>query len=230
MVIDNILKLLDFDTPTVANGVELLEIRDPCVGYTGPDVRALMPDMGPRVGIAVTARMDTTTAGTDRPASLFDDWLRLIQKAYREVGGERLPVFAVIESVGPRPRTTVTIGDVMGTQMKLAGAAAFLTNGSIRDIEGVRGVPLPTWAAGLSPMHGRIRWLDINSPVVIDGMTVCPGDIVHADVNGAIVIPPSVADRAYEKALAVRQREAETFALLNRPGMTIEEYMKIRGV
>ena len=47
-------KLIEFDTPTVANGLEMLGVCDPTVGYTGPDVRALMPEMGVRVGIAVT--------------------------------------------------------------------------------------------------------------------------------------------------------------------------------
>ena len=135
------------------------------------------------------------------------------------------PVFAVMESVGPRVRHTVTIGDGMGTMMKLAGAVAFLTNGCIRDLEGVRAVPLPCWAAGLTPMHGRLRWLDIGSPVVIDGMTVRPGDIIHADVNGAIVIPPRVADQVYEKAVAVREFEQKLFARLRAPGMTIEKYL-----
>ena len=219
---EKILKLLEFDTPTVANGLEKLEVQDPSAGYTGPDVRALMPDMGPRIGVVVTARMDTTTAGTDRPASMFLDWLRMIHKATQ---GAQWPVFAVMESVGPRVRHTVTIGDGMGTMMKLAGAVAFLTNGCIRDLEGVRAVPLPCWAAGLTPMHGRLRWLDIGSPVMIDGMTVRPGDIIHADVNGAIVIPPRVADQVYEKVVAVREFEQKLFARLRAPGMTIERYL-----
>jgi len=245
---EKILKLLEFDTPTVANGLEKLEVQDPSAGYTGPDVRALMPDMGPRIGVVVTARMDTTTAGTDRPASMFHDWLRMIHKATQgdffapwagrtaglkagrlarpmEQKNCQWPVFAVMESVGPRVRHTVTIGDGMGTMMKLAGAVAFLTNGCIRDLEGVRAVPLPCWAAGLTPMHGRLRWLDIGSPVVIDGMTVRPGDIIHADVNGAIVIPPRVADQVYEKAVAVREFEQKLFARLRAPGMTIEKYL-----
>src|SRR5439155_18303716 len=102
MNIANILKLRDFDTPTVANGVELLRMRDPSGGYTGPDVRALMPDLGVRVGMAVTARMDTTSPGVDNPPSLFRDWLQLMSEA--AMSG--LPVFAVMESVGPRPRHT----------------------------------------------------------------------------------------------------------------------------
>ena len=223
MNIEKIKKLIEFDTPTVANGLEMLEVGDPSAGYTGPDVRALMPELGPKVGVAVTARMDTTSPGTDNPGGLFTDWLRLIQEAARGDGNQSIPVFAIIESVGPRPRYTVTIGDGMGTKMKLAGAEAFLTNGCIRDIEGVRQVPLPCWGAGLSPMHGRIRWLDVNSPVIIDGMTVTPGDFIHADVNGSIVIPSQVADQVYDKAMAVSQREEAMFDELRQSGLTLDE-------
>lgn len=214
--------LTEFDTPTVANGLELLGTRDPSIGYCGPDVRALMPDMGVRVGIAVTARMDTTSAGMDNPRSLFKDWIRLMHEA---AGKDGLPIIAVIESVGPRPRYTVTIGDGMGTIMRMAGAVGYVTNGSIRDIEGVRGVPLPCWAAGLSPMHGRIRWLDVGSPVMVDGVTVNPGDIIHADANGVLAIPRADADKVYEQAMKVRAKEAALFTRLGTPGMTIDRWL-----
>src|SRR5438034_558427 len=121
MNLDNVRKLIEFDTPTVANGLELLGVRDATVGYTGPNVRALMPELGARVGIAVTARMDTTTAGkgdTSHP-KLFYDWLRHIVSLSGAGTGasEPVPIFAVIESVGTKPLHTVTIGDGMGTQM-----------------------------------------------------------------------------------------------------------------
>jgi 4-hydroxy-4-methyl-2-oxoglutarate aldolase len=218
-----ITKLIEFDTPTVANGLELLDALDPTVGYTGPDVCALMPEMGGRVGVAVTARMDTTTAGVDRPPSLFKDWVYLMVQTARVSGGI-LPVFAVMESVGPRARHTVTIGDGMGRGMRLAGCIGFVTNGCIRDLEGVRALGLPCWAAGLSPMHGRLRWLDVGSPVVIDGMTVRTGDIIHADLNGALCIPREIADQVYDKAVAVRQREAGLFAKWDKPGVTLDDY------
>ncbi|MBX7214084.1 MAG: hypothetical protein K1X39_08755 [Thermoflexales bacterium] len=221
MNIEAIRRLVEFDSPTVANGLEMLHPGDPTVGYTGPDVRALMPELGARVGIAVTARMDTTTAGTDNPPSLFKAWVAAMGEAART----GLPVFAVMESVGPRPRYTVTIGDGMGSIMRLAGATAFLTNGSIRDIEGVRGLGLACWGAGMSPMHGKLRWLDVGSPVVIDGMTVRSGDILHADVNGALVIPPGLADQVLERALAVRAREAELFAHWRAPDYTLAKYL-----
>ena len=224
MNIQNVKRLVEFDSPTVANGLEMLNAIDPSAGYTGPDIRALMPELGARVGIAVTARMDTTSPGTDNPPSLFEMWVRLIKEISHSYGTESMPVFAVIESVGPRPRYTVTIGDGMGTIMKMAGATAFLTNGCIRDLEGVRAIPLACWAAGLSPMHGKIRWLDINSPVVIDGVTIKTGDVIHADINGALMIPAMSADQVLDKALLVRQKESALFAKLGQPGMSIEKH------
>ncbi len=221
MNIENIKKLIEFDTPTVANGVELMGIRDPATGYTGPDVRALMPEMGVRVGVAVTARMDTTSAGTDDPPSLFKDWLRLMRDAAK--GG--MPVFALIEAVGPRSRYTVSLGDGMAILMRLAGAVGFMTDGGMRDLEGVREVGLACWAAGLSPMHGRLRWLDLNTTVIIDGMTVRPGDVIHADVNGSVVIPREVADQAYDRAMEVRKKEQGLFARWRAPGFTLDEYL-----
>ncbi|MER3404871.1 MAG: hypothetical protein C4289_06655 [Chloroflexota bacterium] len=86
-------------------------------------------------------------------------------------------------------------------------------------------MPLPCWAVGLSPMHGRIRWLELNCPVVIDSMTVRPGDIIYADVNGALVIPAEVADQVYDKAREVREREQAMFARLREPGMTLEKWL-----
>jgi 4-hydroxy-4-methyl-2-oxoglutarate aldolase len=221
MDIAKVVKLSEFDTPTVANAVEMLEARDPSAGYAGPDVKALTPELGARVGIAVTARMDTTSPGVDNPGSIFNDMLRAIQAVAKSNGGEPVPVMAVIESVGPRPRYTVTIGDIMATMLKMAGAVAHVTNGSIRDIEGVRAVGLPCWGAGLAPMHGRIRWLDVNSPVVIDGVTINPGDVVHADVNGVIVIPPGIADQVYEKVLVVQDRERKVLARFREEGLKL---------
>ena len=225
MNVSKIKKLVEIDTPTVANGLELLGFQDPTAGYTGPDVRSLMPELGTRVGIAVTARMDTTTPGTHNLANLQANWYKAMQEASRGDQSETLPVFAVVESVGPRPNFTVTIGDMMATQMVMAGAVGYITNGCIRDIEGVRNVPLPCWGAGLSPMHGRMHWLDVNSTVIIDGMTVRPGDFIHADVNGAIVIPHELADQAYDKAMEIRDREAATFARLHEPGMTLDKFL-----
>ena len=74
-------------------------------------------------------------------------------------------------------------------------------------------------------MHGEIRWLDVGFTVVVDGMTVRPGDALHADENGTIAIPAEVAGQAYDKAVAGNQRESAMLAKLRAPGMTIEKHL-----
>ena len=76
-------------------------------------------------------------------------------------------------------------------------------------------------------MHGEMRWLDVGSTVVIDGMTVRPGDVLHADENGVITIPASVVDEVFDKAVAVQERESAFHAKLRAPGMTIEKHLGI---
>jgi len=221
---DKITRLTEFDTPTVSNGLGKLDIKDKSYGYTGPEVRYLTPEFGIKVGVAVTARLDTTSPGNEpNVGNQFFEWLQTMLDISK--GASPLPVFAVIESVGLRPKYTVTIGDIMATQMMNAGAVGCLTNGSVRDVEGLRGVPMPCWGAGLSPMHGQMRWLDINGPVVVDGMTVNFGDIIHADENGAIVLPAQFADQVYDKAVMVVDEEKAKLAAMNVAGWTIEEHL-----
>ncbi|MBV7335814.1 RraA family protein [Chloroflexi bacterium TSY] len=217
MNIEQLLQLKEFSTTTIATAISMLNLRDPAAGFTGPDTRALMPDLGPQIGVAVTARLDTTTGGTEMPETRFYEWLLHIREVSHSFGAEQIPVFVVVEAVGQRPRNTV-LGHVMAELMKLAGAVALLTNGSVRDIEGLREVPLACWAAGLAPMHGTMRWLDFDLPVVVDGMTVRPGDFVHADVNGATVMPVSAVGQVYEQAIAVKERDRGFYAKMAEPG------------
>ncbi|HHW09775.1 MAG TPA: RraA family protein [Firmicutes bacterium] len=220
-------ELSRYDTPTVANAAALLQRRDPSLGFAGPDVRALTPEFGIRVGVAVTARLDTTSAGMDEPPDLFPEWLRLIAKAGAQ---GTIPVIGVIEAVGPRPRHTVTIGDCMGTLMRLAGAVGMVTNGCIRDIAGVRKVPMACWGCGFTPMHAALRWSGLNETVYIDGMPVKPGDIIHADENGVIVLPPEDLADICAKVPEVVNKERQLFEAVKKGGMTIEDYLRSIGL
>ncbi len=210
-------QLAEFRTTTVATAINKMLLRDPASGFTGPDTRVLMPDLGTRVGIAITARLDTTTGGHDTPENEFAQWLDAGRELANSFSGGTVPLFAVIESAGQRPRNTV-IGPMIAAQMKLVGVEALLTDGCVRDLDGLRSIRMACWAAGLAPMHGTIRWLEFNMPVVVDGMTVRPGDLVHADVNGAVVMPAEVADKVYEQALVVKERDRSFYAKLAQTG------------
>src|SRR5215470_926341 len=50
-------RLKQFDTPTIANTIELFEVRPRTAGYMDGRVRACFPEMAPVVGYAATATM-----------------------------------------------------------------------------------------------------------------------------------------------------------------------------
>jgi regulator of RNase E activity RraA len=50
----------------------------------------------------------------------------------------------------------------------------------------------PVIAGSVGPSHGFVHVREIGSAVTVFGLTVRPGDLIHADRHGALVIPPEV--------------------------------------
>lgn len=218
-------ELANYPTPLIANALDKAGLAQPAADCVGPDIRTVEPRPAGAtscVGVAVTARMDTSP-GEHGPINRFAEWARAIAEI-----AENVPVFAVIEAVGPDPRRVVTMGDTWATVIRKTDVAGFLTNGSVRDRAGIRRAGLPCWAAGATAMHGspgRVRWLDVGGAVTIDGMLVNSGDIIHADENGAIVMRPQSVDAIGPHARAIAEKERETFARLGAEDMTLELFL-----
>lgn len=86
-------------------------------------------------------------------------------------------------------------GDLLVQRLKTVGAAGLVTDGCVRDIEALRGVGLPVFAAGINSTSFRSHHVavDINVPVACGGILVRPGDYVIGDSEGVVVIPNELA-------------------------------------
>ena len=58
------------------------------------------------------------------------------------------------------------------------------------------------------PSHAWVRVEEFNVPVEVHGMHVEPGDLIHADQHGAVVIPIDVADQVPQAAADIAAKEA----------------------
>ncbi len=114
-------------------------------------------------------------------------------------------------------------GDRICGMMKNAGAAAFVTDGPMRDLPGLRAAGLPAWCAGLNPASpvssgpGRI-----GLPTRIGGRVVETGDMVVADQDGVVVVPFEKIDEVIERLAAVRKLETELDAEVAK-GLSVGE-------
>jgi regulator of RNase E activity RraA len=64
--------------------------------------------------------------------------------------------------------------------------------------------------------------------VTLEGLAVQPGDLLHGDVNGVLVIPDSIADRVVEAVARVRAAEREVLEFVQEPGLTVEKLRKFQ--
>ncbi|MCL4747428.1 MAG: hypothetical protein KJZ83_18735 [Burkholderiaceae bacterium] len=94
-------------------------------------------------------------------------------------------------------------GDVLLGMARNAGIVALVTDGMVRDIDGLNAVGIPVFARGLSPNSPQKDGPgEIGVPVTLGGMIVNPGDIVLGDQDGVVVV---ARDRAVAVAAALEE-------------------------
>jgi regulator of RNase E activity RraA len=90
--------------------------------------------------------------------------------------------------------------------LKARGVAAFLADGSIRDVSEIREDGLPVFARGIALQMGPIPGAgEVNVPIAFGGVVVNPGDIIVADEDGIAVVPPHMAHEVLAAAHALHE-------------------------
>jgi 4-hydroxy-4-methyl-2-oxoglutarate aldolase len=122
-------------------------------------------------------------------------------------------------------RTSVA-GDLLLGMMKNRGVVAFVTDGYVRDVVGIRAVGLPCYAAGVTPNSpARNGPGSVGLPVVVGGVAVGPGDIVIGDEDGVVVVSFARIDQTIERLAAVRAAEAALEARV-KAGLGVPDFIR----
>ena len=216
---EGIRALTRWDTPTICNGLELVEPDSRLSGYTersmvlacaGP-VRA---SGGPRAvcGRARTARIrsrDASPYAADARSTLKADW-------YDHVADGGQGCIVVVEDLDEEPLGAFW-GEVHTALHRALGAAGAVTNGVVRDLDDLD----PDFflvGSRVTPSHAHVHWVDFGRGATVFGMTVADGDIVHADRHGAVRVPEHAVESLPEAIAAVQAREARVLALVREGG------------
>lgn len=98
---------------------------------------------------------------------------------------------------------TGTFADILSARMKYVGAVATVVDGAVRDSPFIRQVGLPTFVRGVhaSGFERGLTSFDFNMPIQCGGVLVMPDDLILADDEGVVVIPPDYAERVAEMGL-----------------------------
>lgn len=198
--VEQLEELRAMDSPTVANAIEAFKVRDDTQGFMGMDVRCLTPEFGVMLGYAVTATADSMAPGRSRDR-------RGHMRLFEAIAASPKPAVLVVHDVGPSRSHACFLGDVIASLSRRLGAIGIVTDGGVRDLDGVRPLGFHVFAAGLVVAHGTFNIIDVGVPVELSGARVQPGDLIHGDPSGVTTVPLEVADRVYEQCQKVRERE-----------------------
>ncbi|MDU8929181.1 RraA family protein [Alisedimentitalea sp. MJ-SS2] len=120
-------------------------------------------------------------------------------------------------------------GDRLIGMMKNNGAAGFVTDGPVRDYDGIVPVGLPVWCSGLTPASPNMTGPgSIGFPVQIGGQEVETGDMIVADQDGVVVVSYERLDEAIQNLERIKEMEqtldAEVAGGLKVP-VWVEEFL-----
>ena len=105
---------------------------------------------------------------------------------------------------------TGCLGAMLMTSIHAKGTRGLVVDGCIRDLPEARDLGLPLFLRGATPHnagHFEMYPWDYNVPITCGGILIMPGDIIVADDDGVVVVPPKVAPQVIEYCLAREGRE-----------------------
>lgn len=206
-----------FDTPTICNALERVAPQRTGYGYTTRPLVCVRPELPPIVGYARTA-----TIRAIQPSPRDDASDREVRLAYYEsVAAAPHPTITVIEDLDPLPGVGAWWGEVQTHLHRGLGSLGVVTNGSVRDLDELAD-GFQVLAGHVGPSHAFVHAVAWGIPVSVHGMRVRPGDLVHADRHGAVVIPEDVAASLPEAAAAIGRAESVLIEASKKPDFDFE--------
>lgn len=168
--------------------------------------RPLRPGLPRLVGPAFTLRFVPAREDLATPASWGSP--RSTRAAIEEMPEGCI---AVVDAMGVTDAGI--FGDILCARMKMRNVKALVTDGVVRDVNGVLETELPVWCQGSAapPSVAGLTFVNWQEPIGCGGVAVYPGDAVVVDDDGAALIPAALIDEVV--GAAAQQEHLENWIM-----------------
>ncbi len=213
--------LKSVDTPTICNAIEVAQGQRGFNGFTRGTMLASDAD-GVMVGHARTARIRAVAPPTEAA-----DVIKARRMAYYKYMSEGpRPAVCVVQDLDVPGAIGAYWGEVNTNIHKAFDIAGTLTDGVMRDLGDVaKGYPVV--AGSIGPSHGYVHVVDYDAPVRVFGLDIQPGDLVHADRHGAVVIPDDVVSSLSAAIKTLTMSEDIIFSTVKGKKISFDEFQTV---
>ena len=215
---------MEVDTPTVCNALELVMGRRTASGFTTRPVVPMDPGLPPMVGYAATAKLRASAPSEEDAHEVLGrrlDYYRMVGDA-----AARQPTIVVIEDTDNPAGVGAFWGEVNVAIHLGLGAKGVLTNGSMRDLGDVD-EGFQVLAGTIGPSHAHVHITDLAVPVTVLGLEIAPGDLIHADRHGGVVIRPEHTQQLPEAIDDVKRREIPILEAARSEGFDLPTLLRL---
>lgn len=112
-------------------------------------------------------------------------------------------------------------GELTSLAAKQRGCVGVVVDGAVANLAEIAGHGLPTFARGVAALGGRrlAQGGGVNVPVQCGGVAVHPGDLVLADDDGIVIVPPPRLDDVLALARPLVERVPLARAWIEHGGL-----------
>jgi len=207
----DLLELKRWNTPTIYNGWEQITKQDSAhEGFNLEPVTDYMPNMGPMIGYAVTVVIQP--GNPEHRLKNPDAWSQ-----YRSyVASVPGPKIVVVQDLDKPHIYGAFWGEVNSNTHKALGCVGSITDGAIRDLDEMNNAGFKALARGLCVGHANsypVRW---NCEAEVFGRKIKPGQLIHADKHGFLVVPEEDQENLLEAARFMDSSECKSLIPASR--------------
>src|SRR3954470_18699131 len=136
------------------------------------------------IDLPLQREVDTCAAGPARPVMCGQGDNLMVHAAMAHARPGDVLVLTM-----PDPEPVALVGDLLATQAHVAGVAAILIDGAVRDLDELVALELPIWTRWVR-VRGATKETPgtLDEPIVVGGARICAGDLVVLDGDGAAVV------------------------------------------
>jgi 4-hydroxy-4-methyl-2-oxoglutarate aldolase len=201
----DLLELKRWNTPTIYNGWEQITRHDAARdGFNRDPVTDFMPFMGPMVGYAVTVVVEP---GNPAHPKANPSAMAQYRRYVASVPG---PKIVVVQDLDKPGHVGSFWGEVNSNIHRALGCVGTITDGMVRDVDEMMNAGFKALASRLGVGHAHscpVRW---GGEVEVFGRRVSPGQLIHADKHGFLVIPEEDQPGLLEAARFMDANECRT--------------------
>ncbi len=211
------------DSCTVANAIESFESRLHNEGFADTSIRCQFPRLPPIVGYAVTIKIHGANPPIGRRTYIDrTDW-------WDHVLTVPEPRILVVEDASSKPGLGALLGEVHVNILRALGCVGAITNGSVRDLPAVERLGFQLFASGPSVSHAYVHIVEVGTPVVVGGLTIRTGQLLHGDLHGIQTVPMGIASGLPDAAARQIAADRALIGLCRSPEFSLKRLRELVG-